>query len=92
MVDLTTKLGLGDMPSQATAVNNKGQVIGQSGIDPPLLGYAFLWTPAKGVITLRPLSHQPGMSSVAFSINDQGVVVGTSGLAPFQGTAVEWSP
>jgi probable HAF family extracellular repeat protein len=79
---------LGSLPGQvgsiAAAINNRGQVVGSSGI------YGFLWTQATGMQPLYPL---PGdFLSAPFIPSDSGdVVVGLSLDGTFTAlTAVLW--
>jgi probable HAF family extracellular repeat protein len=64
----------GDMLSEASAINNNGDVIGYS--KGPRGMRAFLWTQATGMQDLGVLPG--GNSSRALGINDMGVVVGSS--------------
>jgi len=76
-------LDLGELagPSEATAVNDAGAVVGYTA-----RGRAFLWTP-NGVTDLGSLGDGP---SAAYDINNAGVIVGQS--SPKVGTteAVVW--
>jgi probable HAF family extracellular repeat protein len=86
MTDLGTLPG--DTMSIAQAINNQGQVVGESsatnGPD-----HAFLWTRAGGMVALGTL---PGdSSSRAADINDQGQVVGTSTRSDGQPHAFMWT-
>ena len=63
-------LGSGANFSYATAINNKGQVVGAS--TGPVNPRAYLWDQG----TMTNLGAIGGGDSVAFGINDQGIVVG----------------
>jgi uncharacterized membrane protein len=60
----------GQAGSTADDINNRGQVVGSSGM------YGFVWTKAKGTQQLNPLSAD--LLSFAAGINDPGQVVGGS--------------
>jgi probable HAF family extracellular repeat protein len=83
----------GDTISFGRAINNLGQVVGDSG--QPIEGYpghAFLWQASTGV---RDLGSLPGTTqSLPVDINDRGEVVGWSsgvgGASPFH--PVLWQP
>ena len=77
MVDLGTLAG--DWKSSATAVNNNGQVVGES--DNVVSGdsHAFSWTAAGGMVDLGTLPG--GNYSYAYAVNDSGQVVGSAGTA-----------
>ena len=64
----------GDTSSEASAINNNGDVVGYS--KGPRGMRAFLWTQATGMQDLGMLPG--GNSSRALGINDTGVVVGSS--------------
>jgi probable HAF family extracellular repeat protein len=73
MVDLGT-LG-GDCAAPA-AINNRGQVAGNSNVaDPNANPHAFLWSPETGIKDLGTLG---GTFAQANDLNDAGVVVGAS--------------
>jgi probable HAF family extracellular repeat protein len=71
-----TSLGtLGGTYSQGTAVNNRGQVTGVSGIADNAAAHAFLYS-GKGLADLGTLG---GTDSAANDINDRGQITGASG-------------
>jgi probable HAF family extracellular repeat protein len=63
----------GDMTAQAEAINNRGQVVGNSYITGSPYMHAVLWSGRK-VIDLGSF----GAYSYASSINDSGMIVGTT--------------
>ena len=75
MVDLGT---LGGRISTARAVNDKGQVIGDSGTAGDAAFHAFSWTQTGGMVDLGTLG---GTYSTAVAVNNEGQVVGGSGTA-----------
>jgi probable HAF family extracellular repeat protein len=85
MQDLGT---LGGRWSRAQAINDAGQVVGQSA--PPEGGQrAFLWTSAGGMQDLGTLG---GPYSVANDVNAAGQVVGRSSTASGPEHAFLWTP
>lgn len=74
----------GDSDGTATAINNRGQVVGFSG-DCMSVPHALLWT--NGTVT--DLGNLGGMFNIATAINNHGQVVGFSTLpgdnAPLRG-------
>ncbi len=89
MTDLGSLLGPPDEESHAYAINNSGQVVGESKVYHPDFGYpdhAFLYSNGvmKDLGILGP-SDSPGYS-VAYSINGTGEVVGEADLEGFMGT------
>ncbi|MGA1869681.1 MAG: choice-of-anchor U domain-containing protein [bacterium] len=70
MRDLGT---LGGSRSVAWAINDLGQVVGESEIATEGQLHAFLWTEEGGMIDLHPIG---GWASAAYGINNQGQVVG----------------
>ena len=87
-----TPVDLGTLPggsgSEASGINNLGQVVGQSW---PTSGngHAFLWSPGGGMVDLGTLG---GSRSWANGINNEGQVVGGSGTASGDDHAFLWSP
>jgi probable HAF family extracellular repeat protein len=65
---------LGGPSSQATCVNDKGQVVGTASAD-QAASHAFLWTTDVG---MRDLGTLGGRDSIAQSINTDGQIVGDS--------------
>lgn len=87
--DTVTDLGSlgGVMLNAANAINNRGQVVGQSDLPGETATHAFLWQ--KGVMT--DLGTLPGDSNgIAFDINDKGQVVGISCDVNFNCRAFLW--
>jgi probable HAF family extracellular repeat protein len=87
MIDLGTLAG--DSLSTATAVNNRGDVVGNSQIGFGGPAHPFLWTATGGMIDLGTLG---GIHSYTAGINANGQVVGYSEIAtgphhPFLWTA-----
>jgi probable HAF family extracellular repeat protein len=81
MRDLT---GPGIGTSFATAINNKGQVVGSAEFNPASgnAPHAFRWSPGAGMVDLAP--HH--VYSLAHAINEAGVVAG--GFEPPNGSLV----
>jgi probable HAF family extracellular repeat protein/predicted outer membrane repeat protein len=77
MIDLGV---LGDSPSAALGINNRGQVVGYSYLD-RLSGtyHAFLWDSINGMRDLGILPNSYCNCSSAYGINDRGQIVGISG-------------
>ncbi|NHD19334.1 MULTISPECIES: hypothetical protein [unclassified Actinopolyspora] len=79
--------------SQASSINDKGSVVGNTfkssaGLDSPYL--AQRWSPDGEVTRLRPL---PGFSgSAVFGLSDSGVAVGYSYNPGGESSAVAWTP
>ncbi|GAB3441840.1 hypothetical protein [Actinophytocola sediminis] len=69
----------GDQSSSATAVNDRTEIVGWSGVDASGPGRAFHWR--DGVLT--QLGNAPGQAN---DINDRGQIVGD-----VNGVAVQWS-
>lgn len=88
----TTTIDLGDLAgganySTALALNDKGMVVGNSGVAGG--SHAFLWTQAGGMVDLGDLAGG-GELSMALAINEAGVVVGSAADATSQNRAVMW--
>jgi probable HAF family extracellular repeat protein len=77
MIDLGT---IGGNGSEATGINNEGQVVGYSYTSSGL-AHAFIWNSG----TMTDLGTLGGNNSVAFDINDAGQVVGYSSTSTSSG-------
>ncbi len=77
---------LGGDWSEATAINNKGCVVGHSHAKESK-ARAFLWTPGRGMVDLGAL---PDGMSFAEDIDDSGRIVGWSTDAEYKPHAVIW--
>ena len=88
MVNLGNLGGTGQFGGNAAiAINNQGQVIGQSDLPGDTANHGFIWQ--KGVMTdLGTLKGD--FISGAIGISDQGVVVGTSLDSDFNLRAFVW--
>lgn len=86
MIDLGT---LGGSYSAAAAINDSGQVVGQSETSDGHF-HAFLWTDANGMIDLGIA----GVHSAAVGINNSGDVVGWRQVGPMPSMSVGflWTP
>lgn len=82
MVDLG-KPGSGN--SRASAINNKGQVVGQNE------GHGFFWSPQTGMLDIGTVSADPGAGSSADVINDAGMVAGSELDSPFNEIVIRWT-
>ena len=76
-----------DLPFDAMAINNAGQVAGYSGSR--LAARAYLWTPGG---TVQDLGTLGGESSWAYAINQSGQVAGGSTVADGNQHAFLWTP
>ena len=78
---------LGGKLTRAFAINNQGQVVGQS--DTPSSGWhAFVWSRNGGIQDLGTLG---GGVSVAYAINDLGQVVGGADDSAYNSHAFLWT-
>ena len=78
----------GTFGNLALAVNNQGQVVGNSNLSGDAISHAFLWTKETGIQDLAPFPKD--IYSGALDINSRGEVVGTSLDADFNLRAVVW--
>jgi probable HAF family extracellular repeat protein len=74
MVDVGT---LGGVYGGVSALNNRGQVAGNSNLAGDLTQHAYRWDRGD----MKDLGTLGGSGSVAFSLNDEGEVVGTSDIS-----------
>jgi probable HAF family extracellular repeat protein len=69
------------------ALNDKGEVVGLSSVQPGGPAHAFLWTASCGITDL-----DPGVfSAAAYAINEDGVIGGAASVPGRRG-AVVWQP
>jgi len=89
MVDVGT---LGGTSGSPTALNNRGEIVGQSNLAGDLISRPFLWTKSRGIRDLGTLGGDTGLSNW---INDAGDIVGKTDLAgplsPQDHHAVLWT-
>jgi len=71
------------------AINNRGDIVGQSDVAGDTANQAFLWTKEKGMQALGTLPDY-NASGVAFGINNKGQIVGGLNDASGSGPAVLW--
>jgi probable HAF family extracellular repeat protein len=85
-----TDLGtLGGSMSGATAINDRGQVIGQSTIAPDsFVTHSFFWSPGGGMVDVGTLG---GSGTQAIALNNAGQVVGWSDTALGPRHAFSWT-
>jgi probable HAF family extracellular repeat protein len=94
VTDLGTLGGM--MFNAGNAINNKGQVVGQSDLPGDTATHAFFWQNDKGMIDLgtlptpNPISGMPDSISIANDINEKGQVVGASCDANFNCRPFLW--
>ena len=85
---------LGGVFTHPEAINNAGQVVGES--QTRRVYHAFLWTPTGGMQDLGTLPGLDGIASFASDINEAGQIVGhaTADLMPLglPTHAILWSP
>jgi len=74
MLDLGT---LGGTLGSASALNNRGEVVGQSNLAGDLIFHPFLWTKSRGMQDLGTFGGDTGTTEW---INDAGEVVGKADL------------
>lgn len=88
LVDLGT---LGGPFSEATAVNDLGQVVGYSRLAGSTLNRAFSWTAGGGMVNLGTIAGALG-ESFANAVNESGQVVGRSSAPGVgQGKPFSWT-
>jgi len=89
MVDVGTLGGTSGFP---TALNNRGEIVGESNLAGDLIFRPFLWTKSRGIQDLGTLGGDTGLTN---SINDAGDIVGKTDLAgplsPQDHHAVLWT-
>jgi probable HAF family extracellular repeat protein len=89
MIDVGT---LGGTSGSPTALNNRGEVVGQSNLAGDLITRPFLWTKSQGIQDLGTLGGDTGFTNW---INDAGDIVGKTDLAgplsPQDHHAVLWT-
>ena len=89
MMDVGT---LGGTSGSPTALNNRGEIVGQSNLEGDLISRPFLWTKSRGIQDLGTLGGDTGLTNW---INDAGDIVGKTDLAgplsPQDHHAVLWT-
>lgn len=88
MVDVGTLGGTSGFP---TALNNRGEVVGQSNLAGDLIFHPFRWTKNRGIQDLGTLGGDTGLTNW---INDAGDIVGKADLpgpSPQNHDAVLWT-
>jgi probable HAF family extracellular repeat protein len=75
------------------ALNNRGQIVGQSSVGEDVASHPYIWDPQRGITDLFNKGTLGGTYGYAQWINDPGTVVGTVGNEGDQALlAVSWTP
>lgn len=83
-LELLGVLGDGDS-AHPSAINELGDVVGESHFDPSAAVHAFLFTDEEGMIDLGTLPSDANISSEATDVNNARQVVGRSFMGPSPG-------